>query len=107
MLKAFFEESVLIPNYVTASSDGARLNSYYGALTIGDEINKLASNVALGRDWAGVHYRSDGVDGLIVGEQQALGLLQDYSRTYSEDFNGFTLTKFDGRIVTIGGGNIV
>src|SRR5262249_446464 len=28
------------------------------ALTVGGELNKLASNIALGRDAAGVHYRS-------------------------------------------------
>jgi len=81
VLKAFFEESLPIPNPVVATRNGDRLDSYNGTLTIGDEINKLANNVALGRDWAGVHYRSDGVDGLEVGEQQAIGLLQDYSRT--------------------------
>jgi len=83
------------------------IESYNGNLTIGDEINKLASNIALGRDWAGVHYRSDGVDGLLVGEQQAIGLLQDYSRTYREQFDGFNLTKFDGTSIVINGGELV
>jgi hypothetical protein len=82
------------------------LESYSGTLTIGDEINKLANNIALGRDWAGVHYRSDGVDGLLVGEQQAIGLLQDYSRTYREQFAGFNLTKFDGTRITINSGAV-
>lgn len=106
VLKAFFEESLPIPNPVVASRTGDSLQSYSGTLTIGDEINKLANNIALGRDWAGVHYRSDGVDGLLVGEQQAIGLLQDYSRTYREQFSGFTLTKFDGTQVTINGGAV-
>ncbi len=61
----------------------------------------------MGRDWAGVHYRSDGVDGLLVGEQQAIGLLLDYSRTYREQFGGFTLTKFDGQQITIQDGVIL
>lgn len=106
VLKAFFEESLAIPNPVVASSTGGSLESYSGTLTIGDEINKLANNIALGRDWAGVHYRSDGVDGLLVGEQQAIGLLQDYSRTYREQFAGFNLTKFDGTRITINSGAI-
>jgi membrane-associated phospholipid phosphatase len=104
VLKAFFEESVVIPNPVVADRNGTQLLPYNGALTIGGEINKLANNIALGRDWAGVHYRSDGVDGLEIGEQQALGLLQDYSLTYRERFGGFTLTKFDGTVVTINDG---
>ena len=70
------------------------------------EINKLANNISLGRDWAGVHYRSDGVDGLLVGEQQAIGLLQDYSRTYNEEFAGFTLTKFNGERIRIMDGSV-
>ena len=107
ILKAFFEESLVMPNPVEANASGSALQSYSGSLTIGDELNKLASNIALGRDWAGVHYRSDGVDGLLVGEQQAIGLLQDYSRTYREQFSGMTFTKFDGTVVTINEGAVV
>ena len=70
-------------------------------LTLGNEIDKLASNIALGRDAAGVHYRSDSVRGLFVGEQQALGLLRDYSRTYNERFDGFVVKKFSGEKVKI------
>jgi len=106
VLKAFFEESLPVPNPVVTTRNGDRLESYNGRVTIGDEINKLANNIALGRDWAGVHYRSDGVDGLAVGEQQAIGLLQDYSRTYREQFNGFNLTKFDGTAIRISKGEI-
>lgn len=108
VLKAYFEETVHIPNPVFASADGQSLTGYTGSdLTLGGEINKLANNIALGRDWAGVHYRSDGVDGLLVGEQQAIGLLQDYSRTYNEHFGGFTFTKFDGQQITISRGEII
>lgn len=105
VLKAFFEESREIPMPEETTSDGHSLVPFGGTLTIGGEINKLANNIALGRDWAGVHYRSDGVDGLFVGEQQAIGLLRDYSRTYNEEFNGFTLTKFNGERIRIEGGN--
>lgn len=104
VLKAFFEESLQLPNPVVTNSTGSALQSYNGSLTVGDELNKLASNIALGRDWAGVHYRSDGMDGIKVGEQQAIGLLQDYSLTYREQFGGFTFTKFDGTIVRINDG---
>src|SRR5262245_28678025 len=33
------------------------------SLTVGGELNKLASNIALGRNTTGLHYRSDGVPG--------------------------------------------
>ena len=108
VLKAFFEETAILPNPVQATADGSALIPWTGApLTVGGELNKLANNIALGRDWAGVHYRSDGVDGLFVGEQQAIGLLLDYSRTYNEMFDGFSLTKFDGTAIQIVNGDII
>ncbi len=103
MLKAFFNEEFVLPNPVVASSDGLSLIPYLGAsLTIGVELNKLASNIALGRDAAGVHWRSDGIEGLKLGETVAIRIIQDYSKTYNEHFNGFTLTKFDGSTIKIG-----
>ena len=108
VLKAFFDEEMVMPDPVQADATGSTLLPWTGeALTIGGEINKLANNIALGRDWAGVHYRSDGVDGLLVGEQQAMGMLQDYSRVYNEDFDGFTMTKFDGTVVQIVNGDVI
>lgn len=100
--KAFFKESFIIPNPIVASADGLSLLPYSGPnLTVGGELNKLASNVGLGRNAAGVHYRSDGIEGLKLGEAIAIGILQDYRETYNENFGGFTFTKFDGtRIVT-------
>ena len=108
VLKAFFEESAILPDPVVPTADGSALLTWNGPdLTVGGELNKLANNIALGRDWAGVHYRSDGVDGLLVGEQQAIGLLQDYSRTYSEMFDGFSLSRFDGTSIQVVNGEII
>ena len=64
-------------------------------------MNKLAGNIAIGRNIAGVHWRSDGIESLKLGEQIALGILQDQRATYNEDFGGFTLTRFDGTQVTV------
>ena len=47
-------------------------------LTVGGEINKLATNVGYGRNAAGVHWRTDGSEGLKLGEAVAIGILQDY-----------------------------
>lgn len=104
ILKAFFNEDAPVPSPVIATSDGSALVPYGGALTIGGELNKLANNIALGRDWAGVHYRSEGVEGIKGGEIQAIGLLKDYSRTYNEAFAGFTLTRFNGQKIRIANG---
>ena len=54
----------------------------------------------------GFHYRSDSINGLIVGEEQALGLLCDYSRTYNERFDGFVLSTFRGEKVRILNGEL-
>ena len=102
VLKAFFKEDFVIPNPVEAHNDGLSLTPYKGTpLTIGGELNKLAANIALGRDTAGVHWRSDGIEGLKLGESIAIEILKDYSKTYNESFGGFSLTKFDGTAITI------
>jgi len=107
ILKAFFDADYVLPQPVEATADGLELVPWQGAsLTLGNEIDKLANNIALGRDAAGVHYRSDSIRGLIVGEQQALGLLRDYSRTYNERFDGFIVRQFNGNKVKIAAGEI-
>ncbi len=109
MLKAFFDESFVLPDTVQADATGENLLSYNNTpLTVGNELNKLANNIAIGRNAAGVHYRQDGVQGLRSGEQQAIALLQDQSRTFNESgFDGFTFTKFDGTTVNIKNGNVI
>ena len=47
---------------------------------------------------AGVHWRSDGIQGILLGEKVALLILNDYRQTYNENFGGFSFTKFDGTI---------
>ncbi|MFK7887726.1 MAG: vanadium-dependent haloperoxidase [Gammaproteobacteria bacterium] len=102
VLKAFFNEDYILRDTVQADATGHNLIPYNrSALRLGDEVNKLANNIALGRDAAGVHYRSDGTEGLQVGEQQAIALLRDCVHTCNEPFDGFTLTKFDGSTITI------
>ena len=91
---------------VTASEDGLSLAPYTGAdaaqITVNGEINKLASNIGMARDHAGIHWRSDYSYGLLLGEAAALSVLSDQSNNYlGENFNGFTITKFDGTTVTV------
>jgi hypothetical protein len=109
ILKAWFDESTrLIDLGVTPmqpGADGLSLEVYDGPdagdLTVGGELNKLASNVALGRNIAGVHWRSDGTESIKLGEQVAIGLLREQKACYNEDFAGFTITKFDGTQITV------
>jgi hypothetical protein len=107
VLKAFFDESYAIEEPVEASADGTRLEPWRGgALTLGGEIDKLAANIALARDAAGVHFRSDSIMGLNLGEAVAIGLLADTTRTYSETFDGFILDRIDGSRIRISNGSV-
>jgi hypothetical protein len=102
VLKAFYDESFVIANPMVASSDGLSLIPYTGAtLTIGNELNKLAANIARARDAAGVHWRSDGMNALLLGEALAIKILKDLKSNYWEPFAGFQLTKFNGKSIVI------
>ncbi|MEM7256646.1 MAG: vanadium-dependent haloperoxidase [Pseudomonadota bacterium] len=88
ILKAYFDENYPIP--------GAN------GLTLGGELNKLASNIALGRNMAGVHWRADGDDGLAAGEAIAITLLEDELRMTTESNDaGFSFTRFNGNFESL------
>lgn len=97
VLKACFDGEMLLPGCVEPDAEGLKLIpcSKYSP-TVEDEINKLAFNVAMGRDWAGIHYRSDAVAGLRLGEGVGISILQDLACTYTEDFTGFSFKRFNG-----------
>ena len=111
VIKAIIDDQALFTDYLTpvkpnpsnptafvalTSGEGANL------LTVGGELDKLASNIALSRDFAGVHYRSDGDYGINLGEATAIYFLQDWAATYAEEkFNGFELTKRNGQRIRI------
>jgi hypothetical protein len=50
---------------------------------------------------AGVHYRSDGLAGLLLGEEVAIEILRDMRATFGEASGAFSFTKFDGTRITI------
>ncbi|MBE9076802.1 phosphoesterase [Romeria aff. gracilis LEGE 07310] len=105
LLKAFFDENQPISKPVKVSQDGQTLEDYTGEdkdkLTIGGELNKLASNIAIGRNIAGVHWRSDGTESLFLGEQVAISLLRDHRPTFNERFGGYEFTTFAGRKISV------
>jgi hypothetical protein len=100
ILKALFDGSFPVPNPVVPSADGLALVPVTASLTVGGELNKLASNVATGRNIAGVHWRSDGINSLFLGEQVAIKLLRDQKMTFNEG-GSFTFTGFAGNTITI------
>jgi hypothetical protein len=89
-------------------TDGVNLQDYTGGdagtLTVGGELNKLAANVGIGRNHAGVHWRSDHDQSIRLGERIAISVLEDQACTYNEEFPSgiqFTFTSFDGTKVDI------
>jgi membrane-associated phospholipid phosphatase len=126
VLKAFFKEDEIIKNPVIPKKlttpidvkDGmgniifrktTELEDYTGPdfdqLTVGGELDKLAANISVGRNWAGVHYRSDYAEAMLLGEQIALGILQEQADTYDEEFT-CTLTRFSGQRIKFEGRKI-
>lgn len=64
-------------------------------LTLVGELDKLAANISIGRNMAGVHYYSDYFDSLRMGERVAVGVLLDQLRAYTEPV-AMSFTSFDG-----------
>lgn len=101
-LKACLDESHVVPEPVTASPDGLSLVPYKGApLSIGGELDKLAANISLGRNFAGIHWRSDAAEGLLLGEEVAIRVLSEMKLTGNEIFESWSLRRFDGRRVAV------
>lgn len=100
------------PTAYEGSVDGQSRNVYNGNdLTVVGELNKLASNVSYGRDFAGVHARVDGRSGIELGEQYAIYYLKDVAKEYHESssglFQGWLLEKFDGSKVIISSSDVI
>jgi membrane-associated phospholipid phosphatase len=113
VLKAFFDGDYQLVNKQAKKSDGSLVNipvhvvnddivNYIGdTLTVEGELNKLASNIAIGRNIAGVHYRSDGDQGMLLGEQVAVSMLRDYFKLYAEEFCSWSFNGFRGNRIYI------
>ncbi len=117
MLKAFFEMFTDENGYVerqlkdgdalisvVPNADGSALVADPGepVLTIQGELDKLAANISIGRNMAGVHYYSDYYDSLRMGERIAVGILLEQAPAYGEAMET-TFTSFDGDHITISG----
>jgi hypothetical protein len=74
---------------------------------VGGELNKLASNVAMGRSMGGVHWRSDNTRSLRLGEEVAIEILRKRSSDYAERPLSFRFRSFDGEPVQIVQGEVL
>ncbi|WOI38647.1 vanadium-dependent haloperoxidase [Alteromonas sp. CI.11.F.A3] len=127
ILKAFFDGSCFLhitndgerfsvdrhsrqnDNAFIPSSDGRRLRvvEVSQSLSLEGELNKLAANISIGRDWAGVHYYSDYEQSLLMGEKIAISMLQEQTLGHNPLENlAFTLNRFDGSEVVITEGQV-
>lgn len=108
ILKAFFDHGRILDfgrdndNYIyyVGNENTLKEVKIETPLTVEGELNKLAANIAIGRDWAGVHYFTDYIESLRLGEQIALGMLEEQKLTYGENFR-MTIPLFDGGVVQI------
>lgn len=75
-------------------------------MTVGGELNKIASNVAMGRSMGGVHWRSDNTRSLRLGEQVAIEILRKRTLQYAERPVSFTFRAFDRQMVQISQGQV-
>lgn len=115
VLKAFFDcQQIFKPN--GKDSDMAYVSVHHGKslksipvfdqdckkahLTVEGELNKLASNIAIGRNWAGVHYFTDYYESLLMGEQIAIGILEEQKIMFGENFS-MTIPLFSGGSIRI------
>ena len=110
ILKAYFDHGWTAPEWISEgcpvayqpSRDGSRLVQLdlNKPLTVEGELNKLAANIAIGRNWAGVHYYSDYIESMRLGEEIAIGILEEQKLTYPEKFT-MTIPLFDGGAIRI------
>lgn len=111
ILKAYFDHGWTPPSWINSSGapiayeaarDGSALERVrlQEPLTVEGELNKLCANISIGRNWAGVHYYTDYIESIRMGERIAIGLLEEQKLTYPENFS-MTVPLFDGGAVRI------
>uniref|UniRef100_UPI003510D24C Vanadium-dependent bromoperoxidase, putative n=1 Tax=Acaryochloris marina TaxID=155978 RepID=UPI003510D24C len=110
MLKAFFDHGWQLNlgmangKYISyePNQDGSSLQQVLldCPLTVEGELNKIAANISIGRDWAGVHYFTDYIESLRLGEKIAIGILEEQKLTYGENFT-MTVPLYDGGSIQI------
>lgn len=99
ILKFFFDGNSNITLY-EPDITGSYLVPTDGTSTVSKELNKLASNCGLGRNWAGIHYRMDMHDGILLGERVALKFLKEHICNYPQKFK-VKLKLYSGEEVCI------
>jgi hypothetical protein len=111
VLKALFDGSVQFIGPVQPTADGQHLIPYQGMdahsgkMTVELELNKLAANIAIGRNMAGVHWRSDYTQSMLLGQRVAIDMLYRQSATYPESYC-YLFNSFGGKPLEIHSGQV-
>jgi hypothetical protein len=111
ILKAWFNCDTLIKAYIPDLSGNELLEYRIGTgstadvfFKVSDELDKLGYNCGITRNFAGIHYRSDDIQGLLLGETVAIDLLKEEIMKYTDDIT-FRFRKVNGSIQTISNHN--
>ena len=122
VLKAFFEmydtEGAELPWPLEAPSPSQYgFGSYYvgnrtelepveqePALTVQGELDKLAANISIARNMAGVHYYTDYFASVRLGERVAVSILEEQAALFNEPV-AMSFTSFDGDRMRVRGHN--
>lgn len=126
ILKAFFDTSAMLARrdgmvgwYTSEQLEGAKKVEFIQyetinngkeieakkakcPLTLEGELNKLAANISIGRNMAGVHYFTDYFDSVRMGEEIAIGMLEEQAIGYPTDPFVMSVPTFDGPVERIG-----
>ena len=102
-LKFFFDGKTQIQKLaapMVPRADGLALNLYEGDdiadMTVNGELHKLAHNISFGHGvLAGIHWRTDTDESMLLGEQVALNCLDKLVNTYTEKVD-VKIIKMDG-----------
>lgn len=109
ILKAWFDHGWPLtvagsPIAYEANADGSALHDVSATLdqplTVEGELNKIAGNISIARNFAGVHYYTDFLESFRLGEQIALTVLEEQKLCYRENFS-FTVPLSDGTTVRV------
>ncbi|WP_420337165.1 hypothetical protein [Roseibium sp.] len=86
---------------VQSNVDGSALEDVADTgMTLEGELNKLAANISIGRNMAGVHYYSDYYDSLRMGERIAVSILIEQLYGYNEPVT-MAFRSYDGDVLTL------
>jgi hypothetical protein len=98
LLKAWYDEDFMFDGFIP-NQTGNELNLLGIQLRVGDELDKLASNISMGCCAAGINSRSDLI-GLELGETIAIKMLEETVHKYTYNVK-FRFHKRDNVVIEI------